>query len=179
MSISPPPITPPSPITPPGGSMAEDTTFPITDVNLGLLDPVAQSQLLAVSNLGTTTTAKINSTLDLIRTYEDLEVYTLDHTLLNSLADGVATANYTVSNTGSSKFVKVIIILGEFTPTGTPTVKIQDNLNYYEMAVTTTTSKKRIEFNNIPATFVSSFQVENNTGVSFPSSGNSILVVNL
>ncbi len=179
MSISPPPITPLSPITPPSGSMAEDTSFPITDTNLGILDPVAQSQLLAVSNLGTTTTAKINSTLDLIRTYEDLNVYTLDHTLLNSLADNTATSNYTVTNTGSSKFVKVIIILGEITPTGTPAVRIQDNTNYYEMAITTSTSKKRIEFNNIPIAFVSSFQVENQTGTTFASSGNSIIVQGL
>lgn len=179
MSISPPPITPTSPITPPSGSMAEDTSFPITDTNLGILDPVAQSQLLAVSNLGTTTTAKINSTLDLIRNYENLNVYTLDHTLLNSLADNTATSNYTITNTGSSKFVKVIIILGEITPTGTPAVRIQDNTNYYEMAITTSTSKKRIEFNNIPIAFISSFQVENQTGTTFASSGNSIIVQGL
>lgn len=177
MAISPPPS--PSPLTPPSGSVAEDTTFPITDTNLGILDSVAQSQLLAVSNLGTATTNKINSTLDLIRTYEDLEVYTLDHTLLNSLANNTATSNFAVTNTGSSKFVRVVIILGQITGIGTPKVRIKNNTNYYEMTISNTTSKKRIEFNNIPASFVSSFQVENRTGTSFPSFGNSILVVNL
>lgn len=179
MSISPPPITPPSPITLPSGSMAEDTSFPITDTNLGILDPVAQSQLLAVSNLGTTTTAKINSTLDLIRNYEDLNVYTLDHTLLNSLADNTATSNYTITNTGSSNFAKIIIILGEITPIGTAKVKIKNISNFYELTISNTTSKKRIEFNNIPIEFISSFQVENQTGTTFASSGNSIIVQGL
>jgi len=169
----------PSPLTPPDGSIAQDTSYSISDINLDILDPVAQSQLLAVSNLGTTTTSKINSSLDLIRTYEDLEVYTLDHTLLNSLTNNTATSNFAVTNTGSSKFVRVVIILGQLTGIGSPKVRIKNNTNYYEMTISTTTSKKRIEFNNIPASFVTSFQVENRTGTSFPSYGNSILVVNL
>lgn len=169
----------PTPLPIPDGSITIDTNYQISDLNLNILEQNAKSQLLAVSNIGTTTTSKINSSLDLIRTYEDLEVYTLDHTLLNSLANNTATSNFAVTNTGSSKFVRVVIILGQITGIGTPKVRIKNNTNYYEMTISNTTSKKRIEFNNIPASFVSSFQVENQTGTSFASYGNSILVVNL
>lgn len=169
----------PSPLTPPDGSIAQDTSYSISDINLDILDPVAQSQLLAVSNLGTTTTSKINSSLDLIRTYENLEVFTLDHTHLDGLHNNTASASYAVTNTGSSDFVRVIIILGEFHPSGTPKVRIVNNSNYYEMTISDTLSKKRIEFNSIPASFVTSFWVENHTNTKWPDYGNSILVVNL
>lgn len=171
------PIPQPEPI--PDGSIAEDTNYFITDENLNILTNTIKSKLLAVSNLGSTTTSKINNALDLIRTYEDLEVYTLDHTLLNSLANTTATSNYTVTNLGSSNFAKVIIILGEITPIGTAKVRIKNNLNFYELTIPNTTSKKRIEFEFIPISFVSSFQVENQTGTTFASSGNSIIVQGL
>ena len=49
----------------------------------------------------------------------------------------------------------------------------------YEMVIPSGTDQKRIEFNNIPIAFVSSFQVENQTGTTFASSGNSIIVQGL
>jgi hypothetical protein len=163
----------------PAGSGAINYDYSISDLNLNILSNQAKSSLLAVSNLGKTTATVINSTLDLIRTFEDLETYILDGNLLNSLASGATSNSFLYPNT-SNKFVKVIIILGSFNPIAiTPKIKLKKNTNVYEVIIPTGNDQKRIEFNNIPITFVDSFQVENQTGNDFASYGNSILIQGL
>ena len=163
----------------PSGSTGTNYSYVISDTNLAVLAPTAQSSLLAAANLGSAVTSVINSSLDLIRSYEDLQTYLLDNSLLNSLASGSATSNYAYTNT-SNKFVRVIIILGTMTPAAaTPKVLLRKGTDVYEIVIPSGTDQKRIEFNNIPIAFVSSFQVENQTGTTFASSGNSIIVQGL
>ncbi len=89
------------------------------------------------------------------------------------------TSNYAYTNT-SNKFVRVIIILGTMTPAAaTPKVLLRKGTDVYEIVIPSGTDQKRIEFNNIPIAFISSFQVENQTGTTFASSGNSIIVQGL
>lgn len=173
-------IAPPDNIIPnPSGSAASNYSYVISDTNLAVLAPSAQSSLLAVSNLGSAVTSVINSSLDLIRSFENLETYLLDGSLLNSLASGYMTSNYTYTNTDND-FVRVIIILGTMTPAAaTPKVLIRKGTDVYEMVIPSGTDQKRIVFENIPISFVSSFQVENQTGTTFASSGNSIIVQGL
>lgn len=164
----------------PIGSSAIDTSYAITDSNLTLLSNASKSSLLSVSNLGSAITSRINSTLELIQAYDEFTAYLLDETVLNGLANGATSSTLNVANTGTSNFVKVIVILGEITPVGlAPSVSITSGLESYELAVGTTTAKKRLEYNQIPAAFVNAFEVTNNLGVPLASYGNSIVVVGL
>lgn len=173
-SLPPPVIIPEAP---PAGSISIDYDFVIPAINLALLSDSASSSLLSASNIGKTVKTTINTTLDLIRTFEDYNAYLLDGTLLDGLAN-TSTVSYS-ADAGSSNYCRVVIILGEITPLAGGKVVISDGVTAYELSVSTTTDNKRLEFNNIPADFVNSFTVENLTGTSFASGNNSILVVNL
>lgn len=179
MTGTPAPTT--TPITPPDGSVGSDVDLAIDSQNLAILSNSAASSLLATTNLGASVTSRVNNTLDLIRSFESFDAFLLDGTQLDSLSSGNATTNYySITNTGSSDYVKIIVILNSFTPSApSPAVAFNDGTNNYSVSISSTTSNKRIELNDIPASFVSSFQVENQTGTSFASFGNSILVVNL
>lgn len=167
-------------ITPPIGSESTDITYAISDAHLALLSNASKSSLLSVSNLGSAITSRINSTLDLIQSYDQFTNYLLDETVLNGLVNGNSSSTLVVSNTGSSNYVKIIVILNEVTPFGlSPDITISDGTNSYSVTVDTTTAKKRIEFNQIPATFVNAFAIVNNLGVTLPTYGNSVLVVGL
>lgn len=164
----------------PEGSTVTDTSYIITDSNLALLSNSSKNSLLSVSNLGSAITSRINSTLELIQAYDEFTAYLLDETVLNGLANGATSSTLNVANVGTSNFVKVIVILGEITPVGlAPSVFINSGLESYELAVGTTTAKKRLEFNQILAAFVNAFTVTNNLGVPLASSGNSVVVVGL
>ncbi len=63
----------------PSGSTGTNYSYVISDTNLAVLAPTAQSSLLAAANLGSAVTSVINSSLDLIRSYEDLQTYLLDN----------------------------------------------------------------------------------------------------
>lgn len=170
----------PSPVTPPDGSIGIDSDFILSSENLAILSNSAVSSLLSVSNIGATTANKINSTLDLIRSFENQEAFLLDGTLLNSLNSGSSSTAFNFTETGTSTHVKIILLLNTISPSApTPTIVFKNNATSYSVNISTATDVKRIELNNIPASFVSSFQVENQTGTSFASYGNSILVVNL
>jgi hypothetical protein len=163
----------------PTGSSATDTSYAITPTNLGLLADGTKSALLSVSNLGSSITSRINSTLELIETLGDFTAYLLDETALNGLANGNVSSVLASSNVGTSRFVKVIVILGEIAPTAGARAEITDGTTAYELSVPTGLSEKRLEFNQIPEAFVNAFSVRNLTGVSLASSGNSIVVVGL
>lgn len=170
----------PTTIPAPVGSMVVDAEYAITNENLALLSSATKSSLLSVTNLGSAITSRINSTLNLIRTFDDFKAYLLDETLLNDLPNGATSAALSVPNTGTSLFVKIIVILGELAPMGqAPNVSISNGQEIYEISVGGTTAAKRLEFNQIPAAFVSSFTVTNNLGVPLASYGNSIVVVGL
>ena len=168
----------PAPI--PNGSIGIDTDFILSSENLAILSNAAVSSLLSVSNIGATTANRINSTLDLIRSFENQEAFLLDGSLLDTLSSGSSSTAYNFTETGTSTHVKIILLLNTITPSAlAPAIIFKNNSTSYSITISTATDIKRIELNNIPASFVSSFQVENQTGTSFASFGNSILVVNL
>jgi len=177
MVLIPTPVPIPTPA--PDGSVGSDVGYAIPVSNLALLSTDTKSTLLAVSNLGSSITSRINSTLDLILALGDFEAYVVDASSLDGLSDGSLSSALSVSNVGTSSAVRIVVILGEITPGVTPTVWITDMTTTYEVSIPTTTSEKRVEFDNIPSSFVSSFYVQNNTGTTLASWGNSIVVVGL
>jgi hypothetical protein len=166
-------------VTAPTGSRAEDSSYPIPSRLLNYLSSSGKSSLLSVSNIGASTLAKVQTSLEVIDNLTDFETYLLDGTALDGLANGSSSTAFTYPNVGTSRFVRVVVILGEITPTGTPSVEIVSGLTAYTLNISTTTSQKRLEFNNIAESFVNGFQVRNFTGVPFASSGNSVVVVAL
>ena len=177
MAISPPPVIVPE--APPSGSSASDTSLPISAGLLGYLSTTGQASMLSVTNIGSSTTARVTTALEVIDVLQGLETYLLDGTVLNGLANNANSSSFTVPNVGSSRLVRVGILLAELTPTAGAKVQITNGTTTYELSVPTTTSEKRIEFDSIPESFVNSFQVINKTGVSFPSSNNFVVVVAL
>jgi hypothetical protein len=95
---------------------------------------------------------------------------------LNSLADGSTLSGLTYENAAGATNAKVEIILQKITPTSGANIQIDNGTDYYEMAIDTTTSAKKLEFLDIPATFLSSFSIINNLGVAFPVSGNTCTI---
>ena len=169
----------PVPIAPPSGSSATDVDAIIASALLTYLTNSAKSLLLSTGNIGTSTLSKIETALEVIDNLADLTIYQLDGTPLDSLANGSTSSSFVVSNVGTSTLVRIDVLLGEFQPSSGGKVIISDGTTAYELEVSNVLSEKRVEFNNIPASFVSSFTVKNSTGVSFPSYGNSIVVVPL
>lgn len=163
----------------PSGSSAQNIEYVITTENLSLLANQTKTSLLAVSNLGSSITSKINTTLDLIETLTGFETFVLDANSLNGLATTQVSSELNVNNVGSSTLVRIIIILGEITPGATPTVVITNNIIAYELDVPNATNEKRLVFDNIPSSFINSFYVQNKTGVTLASWGNSIIVIPL
>lgn len=168
-----------TPTEPPVGSLATDFNYFVSSENLALLSDSTKSTLLSVSNIGSAITSRINSTLELIQAMGSFTSYLLDETVLNGLTSGSASASLLYPNAGTSKFVRVIVILGDIFPTSGAKMQITNGVTTYELAVSTTLSKKRLEFNDIPEAFVNSFQVQNLTGVPLASWGNSIIVIPL
>jgi hypothetical protein len=169
----------PVPIAPPSGSSATDVDAIIASALLTYLTNSAKSLLLSAGNIGASTLSKIETALEVIDNLADLTVYEIDGTPLNSLANNSTSSSFAVSNVGTSTLVRINVLLGEFQPTSGGKVTISNGTTAYELQVSTTLSEKRVEFNNIAASFVSSFTVKNSTGVAFPSYGNSIVVIPL
>ena len=165
-------------VVPPNGSIATDWAYPIGNDLISQLSDSAKSDLLAVSNIGTAIASVIEKALEKIDELSNFTTFLLDGTQLNNLANG-SSVTYTISNTGDSPLVRLVIILGAIAPTAGAKIVISNGVDAYELSLSTGSSVKRIEFNALPASFVSSFSVTNNLGVSFAESGNSIVVVGL
>lgn len=95
---------------------------------------------------------------------------------LNSLANGANISGLSYSNISGATNAKVVIIIQKVSPTGSPNIQIDNGTSYYEVSVDTSTSAKRVEFNDIPVSFLANFKIFNNLGVAFPSSGNTCIV---
>lgn len=103
-----------------------------------------------------------------------------DSTIIDNLASGSTSEYMVYENLSGAANAKVIIILGQITPSLLPsTVSITDGTDQYNIEVATTSSYKRLEFNTIPTTFLSNFAVINTTGEPFAPYGNSITIVPL
>ena len=169
----------PIPVTPPDGSSSTDSTYVLDAQLLLYLSNAGKSKLLSSSNIGASTTAVIQKALEKVDTLTDYTAFLIDETILDGLANNGQTSAISVSNTGDSANVRIIIILGDIQPTPGGKVSITDGTTNYELEVSVASSVKRLEFTAIPAAFVSNFYVTNLTGVSFASWGNSVLVVGL
>jgi hypothetical protein len=95
---------------------------------------------------------------------------------LNSLADGSTLSGLTYENAAGATNAKVEIILQSITPGVGANIQLDNGTDYYEMAIDTTSSAKKLEFIDIPATFLSSFSIINNTGVALASGGNTCII---
>ena len=165
-------------VVPPDGSVATDWAYPIGNDLISQLSDSAKSDLLAFSNIGTAITSVIKKALEKIDELSNFTTFLLDGTQLNGLANG-SSVSYTLSNTGDSPLLRLVIILGSIAPAVGAKVIIDNGLEAYELSLSTGASVKRLEFNAIPASFVSSFTVTNNSGVVLNASSNSIVVVAL
>lgn len=162
----------------PSGSMASDEALVVSSSLLSVCSDAVKSNLLALSNIGSATTTKIQNALEVVQAFDVQSANLIDETVLNGLANGAETSAIVVNNIGDSSFVKIILVLDEITPTAiAPKVVVYSGASGYSLSLSTISSAKRLEFLNIPASFVASFKVINQTGVSFPASKNSILVV--
>jgi hypothetical protein len=173
------PTPTPTPVTPPDGSSSIDSGYFIDAQLLNYLSNSGKSKILSASNIGASTISVIEKSLEKIDALSDLTDFLIDETLLDNLSDGSSTSSIIVSNVGSSNYVRIVIVLGAITPTIGGTIVISDGTDSYELSVSTANSVKRLEFNNIPSAFISSFTITNSTGVSLASWGNSVLVVGL
>jgi hypothetical protein len=97
---------------------------------------------------------------------------------LNSFADGADTGTLSYSNPSGATNAKVIIILGEIEVVS-GTIRIDNGTDYYEQSVASGIAAKRLEFNNIPASFLSSFTIKNMTGMALASSENSLTIMGI
>jgi hypothetical protein len=95
---------------------------------------------------------------------------------LNSLADGYGVSGLSYQNAAGATNAKVEIILQKITPSAGANIQIDDGTNFYQISIDTTSSAKKIEFLDIPATFLTNFSIINNTGVALASAGNTCVV---
>lgn len=112
-------------------------------------------------------------------------------TALDSLANGSTSAVMTYNNsTARALYARVVIVLGSITPAtgGSITLRyvshdsgaedVTATLESYTMALTTTTSTKKVIIPMVRLyPFNDGFVLANNSGVAFAASGNSINVI--
>lgn len=100
--------------------------------------------------------------------------------IINGLLDAATSSAISISNSTSATNGKLIICLGSFTPaSATPKITISDSTNSYSISITTGASPRRIQFNNIPMTFLANFTIINETGSTLPTQDNYLYVVPL
>lgn len=98
--------------------------------------------------------------------------------IINGLADTQNTSSITFSNPTSATTANLIIMLKKLLPTGSPSsIAISNGTSQYVNEVSNIDSDKRIEFVNIPTTFLASFTIKNQLGVSIQSDGNAIIII--
>lgn len=102
-----------------------------------------------------------------------------DPAALDGLLSGGTSESFSYGNNSGALTAKVVLILGKLAPIGTPVVSLSDGVDQYDVSLSVTDSAKRVEWNDIPVSFLSSFQIINGTGVDFASSGNSLTVIPL
>lgn len=124
----------------------------------------------------TVITLPAGSTSNNISTTGSLEY--VSASIINGLADAQSTSSITFSNSTSATTANLIIMLKKLTPTGSPSsIAISNGTSQYVNEVSNTNSDKRIEFVNIPTTFLASFTIKNQLGVSIQADGNSIIII--
>jgi len=96
---------------------------------------------------------------------------------LDSLVNGTETSEIVYTNRSGQTYATVDVFLNPISPTGTPKIQLISGSSGYELTITTTASiARRVRFVDIPASFLASFTVKNNSGVAFAASGNMVVV---
>lgn len=96
---------------------------------------------------------------------------------LNALPDGAETQRMMYDNKSGQPFAKVEVILNPIVPTGSASVQLIGVTGGYEMPISSSDhGARKVVFVDIPASFLSSFSVKNNTGAPFASAGNYVVV---
>lgn len=96
--------------------------------------------------------------------------------VLNSLANGANVSGLVYDNASGATNAKVVITLQKVTPTAGANIQIDNGTSYYQIDVGTSSSAKRLEFWDIPATFLANFKIYNNLGVALAASGNTCVI---
>lgn len=96
---------------------------------------------------------------------------------LNSLANGAQSSAMAYSNTSGQTYATVEVLLNPISPTGSPNIQLISGSTGYQLAISTTAGiARRVKFVDIPASFLSSFTVKNNSGVALAATGNFVVV---
>jgi hypothetical protein len=98
---------------------------------------------------------------------------------LNDLANAASTPSITYSSPSGSSAAKVLVTLGSITLGSSGTLALDNGTDMYEITVPSGSGARRIEFNDIPSSFLSSFFITNSLGVALASDGNSVTIVPL
>ena len=177
---APGPSPEPSPAAAPDGSLSEIITYPITDNTLDIVANTFKSAILSASKYGSSTLSAIDIALKYITVLSNASSFLLSSDSINGLANNTNTSNYQVTNSGSSRLVKVSILLWEFEPLSPePKVIISNGTMSYALVIPSGSNKKNVDFEFIPSSFIANFYVRNETGANFSSYGNSIKVQGL
>ena len=167
----------PTPAPAPEGSISEIITYPISDNTLDIVANTFKSSIMSASKYGSSTLSSIDTVLKYVTVLNNLSSFLLSSDPINGLANNTNSTNYQVINVGSSRLVKVSILLWDFEPISLePKVIISNGTMAYVLIIPSGLNKKTVEFEFIPFSFVSNFYVRNETGASFSSYGNSIKV---
>jgi hypothetical protein len=96
---------------------------------------------------------------------------------LDSLANSTESSTIEYPNPSGQTYATVDVFLNKISPTGTPKIQLISGSDGYELTVSTTANiGRQVRFVDIPATFLASFTVKNNTGVALASTGNFVVI---
>lgn len=96
---------------------------------------------------------------------------------LDSLANSTESSALAYPNPSGQTYATVDVFLNKITPTGTPKIELISGSDGYELTISTTANiGRQVRFVDIPATFLASFTVKNNSGVTLASTGNFVVV---
>lgn len=97
---------------------------------------------------------------------------------LNALANATESSAMAYSNVSGQTYATVEVLLNPISPTGTPTIQLISGSAGYQLAISTTAGiARKVKFVDIPASFLSSFTVKNNSGVALAATGNFVVVM--
>lgn len=173
---APAPAPEPSPLPAPSGSSAVTVTELIAGDLLGYLSDGVRTSVLSAANTGSATARRLSVALEAVDALADLSAYQIDAAPINGLANGSTSAAISAS-VGVAPRVRVVILLGSMQPAAGGTVVLAGAGASYSLALPTTAGPQRLEFVDLPAALAASFTVQNGSGVAFPSSSNSIVVL--
>lgn len=96
---------------------------------------------------------------------------------LNALANATESSAMAYSNVSGQTYATVEVLLNPISPTGAPTIQLISGSTGYQLAISTTAGiARKVKFVDIPASFLSSFTVKNNSGVALAATGNFVVV---